>query len=95
MSRFCVKELMKARGIKSRDLAEKLGVSVQRVSNMICDRGMSLNSLIRLSEVLEVPVADLFAVPYGYKHWSQKGLPGQDEEKPIICPKCGQKFIIC
>jgi transcriptional regulator with XRE-family HTH domain len=55
-----LKELLKAKGIKQKWLANKLGVSEVTVSNWCSGKSMPKKSHIqKLSELLEVPVKSI------------------------------------
>lgn len=74
-----VKTILKERGMTSKDLAEKMGVTPQQVSSIVNGgKSLSLNALIKVAGVLDVSVADL--------------IERDDEE--IRCPHCGERIKV-
>lgn len=55
-----LKELLKARGLKQKWLAYKLGVSEVTVSNWMNEKSLpSKRSLLKISEALNIPIKEL------------------------------------
>ena len=55
-----IKELIKARGIKQKWLAHKMGVSEITISNWVTEKSYpNKRNLEKLSELLNVPLKDL------------------------------------
>lgn len=54
-----VKEILKTKGLTQTDLAQKLGISKVALSNTL-NGNPTLSSLVKISEVLEVHITDLF-----------------------------------
>lgn len=58
---FRIREIMKEKGMPPQYLADHMGVSRQYINNILSERGMvSVRTLSRIAEVLQVPVAALF-----------------------------------
>jgi DNA-binding XRE family transcriptional regulator len=58
-----LKEILNKRGIKQVWLAEKAGMTKQTLSNCITNRfNVSLETAIRLSNVLQMKVEDIFYI---------------------------------
>ena len=57
-----IKELLKAKGITQRTLAEKLEISAIGLSKII-NRNPTLETLRKIADVLKVEVKDLFTTP--------------------------------
>ncbi len=59
-----LKEIMDEKGVKSVELAARLGVTKQTISNLINGRVMpSLETINRIADVLDVPLWQIFADP--------------------------------
>lgn len=77
---FRLKEILKEKGITQQELSEKMGVTPQYVSGIVREVDTpSVNTLIDIATLLEVPVASLF----------------EDYKSSIIeCPYCGKKISV-
>lgn len=72
-----IKELLKERGMTMSDLASIIGTTQTSISRMLGENGNpTYDTLMRISEALEVGITDLFL----------------NESNIITCPKCGAKF---
>ena len=78
MSRLRVKEILKAKGVSQKKLAESIGVAEISLSRSI-NGNPSLDTLEKIASALEVPVSDLFE---------------QSENDTINCPYCGERIKI-
>ena len=80
---------MEEKGVKSVELAERLGVTKQTISNLINGKVMpSIDTIDRVAEALDVEFWQLFA-PDGI------GKVADTSSCPhIICPKCGHHITI-
>ena len=77
-----LKEIMEEKGVKSVELAAKLGVTKQTVSNLINGKVMpSIDTISKAAEVLEVPMWQMFANP--------KEMDGIQ-----ACPYCGKPIKV-
>ena len=76
-----IKEIMKSKGINTVDLAVMLNVSRETVSRQINESNMTIATLQRYADVLNVQVVDLF---------EQEG----SKQSNIICPHCKQEMVI-
>ena len=74
-----IKEIMKSKGINTVDIAVILNVSRETVSRQINESNMTIATLQRYADVLNVQVADLF---------EQEG----SKQSNIICPHCKQEI---
>lgn len=80
-----LKEIMDSKKMKSKDLANQLGVTKQTISNMLNGRVMpSLETINKIAEILKVPMWQIFADP----NEVCKAQPSQGE-LTIKCDKCG------
>jgi transcriptional regulator with XRE-family HTH domain len=80
-----LKEIMDSKGMKSVELAARLGVTKQTISNMLNGRVMpSIETINKIADILEVPMWQIFADPEEVCNTQ----PSQDE-LTIRCDKCG------
>ena len=80
-----LKEIMDSKEMKSVELANRLGVTKQTISNMLNGRVMpSLETINKIADILEVPMWQIFADPNEVRNTqpSQGALT-------IKCDKCG------
>lgn len=65
-----IRLIMRDKGISVSQLAQKIGISQPAMSQNLSKKNIMLSSVIAIAEALEVKVADLFAIPAGYQHYS-------------------------
>jgi transcriptional regulator with XRE-family HTH domain len=70
-----IAELRKSRGLTQEQLGVLLGTSFQWVSQVEAGRNMTIHSLVRIANALEVPLAELFAPPTANVRTRRKGRP--------------------
>lgn len=58
--KFRIRDIMAQKGITGKILAERMGVSIQHISNILSNRGVSINSLLKVADALGVEFGDLF-----------------------------------
>lgn len=81
---YRIKEVMIEKGIKSKDLAEKLGKTKQYISNVVNgSANVSMQMLSEIANALDVPLWMLIA--------SREEVFG-NQSTTIVCPKCGSRF---
>lgn len=83
MAKLRIKNIVAAKGMTLKGLAEKMDVTPQTLGNIVNEKGNpNVATLEKIAEALEVPVASLFA----------------DYLAPnsaiIICPQCGARIDI-
>lgn len=83
MAKFRIKNIVAAKGMTLKSLAEKMGITPQTLGNIVNEKGNpNISTLERIAKVLEVPVSSLFT----------------DYLEPnsaiIICPQCGARIDI-
>lgn len=77
---YRIKEILNQKGMTSKELALKMGVTPQYVSGIIRETGSaSVDVLTNIAKILNVPVASLF-----------EDFVSNDNS--ITCPKCGARF---
>lgn len=82
---FRIKEIMSQRGMTSRELARRMDVTPQYISNIIRETGsVSVNVLKRIAEELQVPVSALF----------EDYLTRQDAVSELYCPHCQKPIYL-
>ena len=79
-----IKELLKERKMTQADLAERLGVSPQNVRALIGSDKGSTRSLLKIANVLGVPIWQLFISPQAAKEYSDKEPPNFDGQTIVI-----------
>ncbi len=62
MEKLRIKEILKLRGMTMIELAEKLNINRVNLSNSI-NGNPTLKSLLKIAEILEVDISELFAKP--------------------------------
>lgn len=55
-----IREILAQKGMTNKALADKMGVLPQYISNILNGRSLSINALVKVSEVLGVEFGDLF-----------------------------------
>ena len=80
-----LKELMQEKGMMSKTLAEKIGISEVSVSALVNGKSGNLDTLAKAAQCLGVPLWQLFKKP-------------DIEETPnglhFICPHCGKSISL-
>lgn len=72
-----LKEIMDQQGMKSVEMAARLGVTKQTISNLVNGRVMpSIDTIAKAADILGVPMWQMFANP-------------SDIGNTVVCPKCG------
>lgn len=75
-----IKEICKQKGIKQKELAEKLGITDNSLNKTLRGDYPQLQTLERISKVLDVPLKALF---------------DEEVSKPqFVCPHCGKEVKI-
>lgn len=83
--RLRIKDILRNKGVSSKDLAEKLGKAPQYVSNIINGgKGASLATLSEIANALNVEMADLFA----------RAIEEKKDAVTIKCPHCQKEFEV-
>ena len=87
-----LKQILSEKGLMSKTLAEKMGVSLVTVSSLINGKVNNLDTLAKAAECVGVPVWQLFIAP--------DALPQQETESKtdggtsVVCPHCGKSLTI-
>lgn len=85
-----LKEIMDSKGMKSVELATRLGVTKQTISNMLNGRVMpSLETISKIADILEVPMWQIFADPDEIGDNLASHIEPQQK-----CPYCGHDLNI-
>ncbi len=81
-----IKDILKAQGIAQKQLAERLGMSVQQLNNTVSGRNTaSIAAFERIAEALGVEFWQLFAPKAQYESSSAQKLK---------CPHCGHELTV-
>lgn len=73
-----IREICREKGITQADLAEKIGIRRDSLSQAISRNNLDMDYLRRLANALDVEVWELF----------------KRDEKKIVCPHCGKPIKI-
>lgn len=80
MYQIRLKEIMKARGVRQRELAERLGTTVQYVNGVVSGRlSVSISRLYDITRALGVSIVDV--------------LKEDSSQATITCPHCGKPIV--
>lgn len=83
-----IKEIMKEKGITQPELAEKMGVSVSAVKQMVGAASLTTATLEKIGAALGVPTWQFFISPGDLA----KDIAHQDNV--LSCPHCGKPLKI-
>lgn len=86
MEDFRIREILDQKGMKAKDLADKLGTSQQYVSRIL--RGETSVSITRLKEIADILGVSLLELFSDYKNTVTV------EPSTLVCPYCGNKIKI-
>ena len=86
MEDFRIRELLDQKGMKAKDIADKLGTSQQYVSRIL--RGETSVSITRLKEIADILGVSLLELFSDYK------TTVTVEPGTFVCPHCGNKIKI-
>ena len=80
MAQFRIKDILKEKGLTQKELAERMGKAPQYINNVVNGgRDASINTLEKIAESLNVPIAELFE---------------KRPEPTFTCPHCGKEIHI-
>lgn len=80
-----IRQVMREKGITVNQLAQKTGVSQPSMSTTLAKGNMTVSSLRAIAEALGVEIADLFAVPANYQHYSiRNDGPKEDDVMGVV-----------
>lgn len=75
-----IKEILKEQNLTAKELAERVGISRENITNIINEKSKpAFDTLIKISEALDVPVSELFEAP---------------KDSVVTCPYCGNKVNV-
>ena len=78
-----IKEVLKKRGIKQNDLAERLRINRVSLSRLLSDKNdMRISTLKKIADAIGCDVAEFFTPEENADH------------NTITCPHCGAKLVI-
>ena len=78
-----IKEILKQRGLKQNDLAERLGINRVSLCRLLSDKNdMRISTIKKIADAIGCDVSEFFT-------------PEENEEhNTITCPHCGAKLVI-
>lgn len=82
---FRIKEILDAKGISAKELADRMGVTPQYISGIIREKGSaSVSVLSNIAKELGVPLSSLF-----------DDYPGDNKASiGSVCPHCGREIVV-
>ncbi len=79
---YRIREILNQKGMTSKELAEKMGVTPQYISGIVRETGSaSVEVLSNIAKILNVPISSLF------EDYVQN-------DNTIVCPQCGSRFVL-
>lgn len=88
-----LKQVLSDKGMLSKTLAEKMGVSLVTVSSLINGKVNNLDTLAKAAECVGVPVWELFIAPEDLET-ILKTEERDDGGTAAVCPHCGNPITI-
>lgn len=78
-----IKEVLKKRGLKQNELADRLGINRVSLSRILSDKNdMRISTIQKIADAIGCDLAEFFT-------------PEATEEHNVItCPHCGEKLVI-
>ena len=78
-----IKEVLKQKGLKQNDLADRLGINRVSLSRLLSDKNdMRISTIRKISDAIGCDVTDFFT-------------PAENADHNVItCPHCGAKLVI-
>ena len=78
-----IKEVLKQRGLKQNDLADRLGINRVSLSRLLSDKNdIRLSTIKKIADAIGCDVTEFFA-------------PAENADHNVItCPHCGAKLVI-
>ena len=78
-----IKEVLKQRGLKQNDLADRLGINRVSLSRLLSDKNdMRISTIKKIADAIGCDVSEFFAPADTAEH------------NTITCPHCGEKLVI-
>lgn len=78
-----IKEVLKQRGLKQNDLADRLGINRVSLCRLLSDKNdMRVSTIKKIADAIGCDVADFFKPTEAEEH------------NTITCPHCGKKLVI-
>ena len=78
-----IKDILKQKGLKQNDLADRLGINRVSLSRLLSDKNdMRLSTIKKIAEAIGCDVAEFFSPAETAEH------------NTITCPHCGAKLVI-
>ena len=81
-----IKDVLKEKGLKQQDLAEKMGISLSAVKQMLGADSLTTSTLERIAAAVDVPVWQFFISP--------DDLANHAGGNSFCCPHCGKPLKI-
>lgn len=82
-----IKEILQQQNMRQQDLADKIGVSLSAVKQMLNAESLTTSTLNKIANALEVPMWQLFAS-------REEVLNDNNNDVLGVCPHCGKPIRI-
>lgn len=80
-----IRKIMRDKRVSVSQLAQMIGISQSTMSQTLSKTNVNVSSLRAIAEALGVEIADLFAVPANYQHYSiRNDGPKEDEVMGVV-----------
>ena len=78
-----IKDILKQKGLKQNDLADRLGINRVSLSRILSNKNdMRVSTITKIAEAIGCDVAEFFSPAETAEH------------NTITCPHCGEKLVI-
>lgn len=75
-----IRKIMRDKRVSVSQLAQMIGISQPTMSQTLSKANVNVSSLRAIAEALDVEIADLFAVPANYQHYSIRNDSQKEDE---------------
>lgn len=82
-----IKELLQLKQMKQQDLADKMGISLSAVKQMLNAESLTTTTLTKIADALDVPMWRLFTT-------KEEILEDESGTSTGACPHCGKPITI-
>lgn len=82
-----IKELLQYRQMRQQDLADRMGITLSAVKQMLNAESLTTTTLNKIADALEVPMWQLFVS-------REEVLNENKNEATGVCPHCGKPIVI-
>ena len=80
---FRIKQILKEKGLTQQDLANRMGVSLPAIKQMLSAESLTTSTLQKIAKSLDVEIWELFVAKE------------KTSQATLICPHCGKPISVC